>query len=190
MPHTWMRRRLGKTNLTGGVRMRTAFLVALVVLTAAAAGADAATPASQGRIAFARTYAYDDPYGTLMLVNPNGTGLVTVANAATNPDWSPDGRRLVYQSVRNGDSDLWTVNADGSGSKEITYSVGQDGDPAWSPDGSKIAFESNRADANGDVFVVATNGTGTTRLTTTTGFDGDPAWSPDGRLAFTSTRSG
>ena len=115
--------------------MRTAFLVALVVLAAAAAGADAATPASQGRIAFARTYAYDDPYGTLMLVNPNGTGLVTVASAATNPDWSPDGRRLVYQSVRNGDSDLWTVNADGSGSKEITYSVGQDGDPAWSPDG-------------------------------------------------------
>ena len=64
-----------------------------------------------------------------MLVNPNGTGLVTVAKTATNPDWSPDRRRLVYQSVRNGDSDLWTVNVDGSGSKEITYSVGEDGDP-------------------------------------------------------------
>ena len=105
-------------------------------------------------------------YGTLMLVNPNGTGLVTVATAATNPDWSPDGRRLVYQSVRNGDSDLWTVNADGSGSKEITYSVGQDGDPGVVAGRLQDRVESNRNDLSGDVFVVSKDGTGTMRLTT------------------------
>src|SRR3954469_12725772 len=178
MARTRFGRRLG-TSISLEGRMRIVSLVALVVLVGAAATADAAAPVGQGRIAFARTYAYDDPYGTLMLVNPNGTGLVSVANAATNPDWSPDGRRLVYQSVRNGDSDLWSVNADGSGQKEITYSVGQDGDPAvardgdpgWSPDGSKIAFESNRNDQSGDVFVVSKDGTGTTRLTTSAGFD-------------------
>ena len=174
--------------------MKLALLASLLAVAAIAAAARAATSSSpqNGRLAYASTYQYNDRYGALKLVNANGTGAVQVSTSATNPDWSPDGRRLLFESARRGDIDLWAMNADGSGLKELTFSIGRDGDGSWSPDGSKIAFESDRARTpHSDVFVMNADGTTATRLTTTTGFDGDPAWSPDGRqIAYTSERSG
>jgi TolB protein len=56
------------------------------------------------------------------------------------PQWSPDGRRLLFVSRREGNAEVYVVNADGGGQRRLTRNPAEDRDPAWSPDGRKIAF--------------------------------------------------
>src|SRR5206468_8952791 len=94
------------------------------------------------------------------------------------------------RTVAPGDSEIYAMNADGSGVTRLTTSPGEDADPAWSPGGKKLAFTSDRG-GNEDVYVMNADGTGVRQLTTSPGADSDPAWSPDGRrIAFTSDRDG
>jgi Tol biopolymer transport system component/outer membrane protein OmpA-like peptidoglycan-associated protein len=107
-----------------------------------------------------------------------------------DPAWSPDGSRIAFQSDRDGDPDVYVMNADGSDVRQLTNSPGFDGAPSWSPDGTRIAFASERT-GNSDVFVMGADGSGQTPITQTPGFDSRPAWSPDGsRIAFESDRDG
>ncbi len=55
------------------------------------------------------------------------------------PRWSPDGQRIVFSSRRTGDYELWIVNRDGSGLRQLTQSSGGHYSP-WSADGSMIAY--------------------------------------------------
>ena len=112
-----------------------------------------------------------------------------------DPAWLPDGRRIAFNSDRNGDRDIYVMNADGSDVVQLTDNPGGDGDPAWSPDGRWIAFISQRDgdwdwdnwDWEWDIYVMNADGSGVIQLTDNPGGDGDPAWSPDGRwIAFTS----
>ncbi len=62
----------------------------------------------------------------------------------TTPSWSPDGKQLVFTGYVGGFSDLFIVNADGSGLKRLTNDRYADLHPAWSPDGKSIAFTTDR----------------------------------------------
>jgi TolB protein len=103
-----------------------------------------------------------------------------------DPQWSPDGERIVwvrYDAPRNtGPAELWTMNADGSQKKRLT-SPAMVGNPTWSPDGSQIAFEqSNR------IWVMDADGTDMHAISPEGVFDIDPDWSPDGEwIAFSSS---
>ena len=58
-----------------------------------------------------------------------------------HPSWSPDGKRLAFMSWRNGRTEIFTMNADGSDQKTlVSMDRGDAIDPRWSPDGSRIAF--------------------------------------------------
>jgi len=108
-----------------------------------------------------------------------------------SPDWSPDGRKIVF-SRSDGDSgrDIYVMNADGSRQHVLLRADGDDYDPDWSPDGRRIAFTAYRND-NFDIYVMNADGTGVTRLTSDEAEDGEPDWSPDGKsIAFESTRIG
>jgi Tol biopolymer transport system component len=62
----------------------------------------------------------------------------------TNPDWSPDGKSLVFGVTENGVDSLWTVHADGTGAAMLLECVEPCifyDDPAWSPDGKKVAYD-------------------------------------------------
>lgn len=118
------------------------------------------------------------------------------------PTWSPDAKRIAFESSRNGrghyssdgdryypDSDVFVMRADGKGVRQLTFADGFDGDPSWSR-WNTIAFESERK-GNADIWVIDPDGSGETQVTTSPAFDGDPSWNPGGnRIVFTSTRDG
>jgi Tol biopolymer transport system component len=101
------------------------------------------------------------------------------------PQYSPDGRKIAFQSTRSGSMEVWTCDADGSNCLQLT-SIGG-GSPRWSPDSQSIAFNS-RVTGQNVAYVVAAGG-GTPRLLADDG--GGPSWSRDGRwIYFDSSRSG
>jgi Tol biopolymer transport system component len=97
---------------------------------------------------------------------------------------------IAFDSDRDGNEEIYVMNADGTVETRITNNSHRDRDPAWSPDGTKVAFASSRYD-NWEIFVMTANGTMQANLTNNPSDDFSPAWSPDGaRIAFTSDRDG
>ena len=131
-------------------------------------------------------------------MNADGTGqtrLTTDAADDRNAVWSPDGNKIVFQSLRNGTYyQVYTMNADGTSQNNLSNGTAADYQPSWSPNGSKIAFASERDHAGApSVYVMNVNGSSQTRLTFSSELvrDEQPAWSRDSaKIAFVSTRDG
>lgn len=117
------------------------------------------------------------------------TNLCTwTTGVCSSPAWSPDGARVALVLYANSNSEIYTVNADGTNPTNITNApASSEVSPAWSPDGAAIAFSSNK-NGPSEIFRTAFPVAGEPlRLTMhdTTISDVDPEWSPDGsRLAF------
>lgn len=80
-------------------------------------------------------------------MNSDGTGQTNLSNNpeanASNPSWSPDGPKIAFESDRDGDLDIYIMNADGTGQNRLTDSepsAEADLEPSWSSDGTKITF--------------------------------------------------
>ena len=100
------------------------------------------------------------------------------------PAWSPDGRTIVFVSWRDGNGEVYAMDADGSGPRNLTQNPAKDVRPAWSPDGRSIAFVSRR-DSQSEIYVMNADGSGKRNLTRDRANDDYPTWSPDGRrIAF------
>ena len=104
--------------------------------------------------------------------------------------WSPDGKQIAFSARygKNAKGDIYVMNADGSGIRQVTKHPGHDSAPAWSPDGRRIAFISDRdaKDPSGkdhemQIYVMRVDGSEQQRLIKTTTHDYDPQWSPDGK---------
>jgi len=106
-------------------------------------------------------------------------------------DYSPDGRKIAFQSKRSGNWEVWTCDADGSNCMQITSFDGpQCGTPRWSPDGRWLALDS-RVDGQPEIYVVAADGGKPHRMTDHPSDNVLPSWSHDGLwIYFTSDRSG
>jgi TolB protein len=91
---------------------------------------------------------------------------------------------IVFDSHRDGNLEIYVMNADGTGQTNLTNNPARDSQATCSPDGRRIAFVSER-DGNSDVYVMNTDGTGQTNVTNDPAYDDLPVWSPDGRrIAF------
>jgi Tol biopolymer transport system component len=100
------------------------------------------------------------------------------------------GSRIALVSTRDGNEEIYVMEADGSGVTRLTRNPESDFDPEWSPDGTRIAFTGIR-DNNSNVYVMNADGSGVIRLTGNANQDGEATWSPNGaQIAFTSYSGG
>src|SRR5262245_40983781 len=119
--------------------------------------------------------------------------LVLVGPAPARAAFPGDNGDIAFQSDRNGESQIFTMNADGTSQTKLTGVNDDDYEAAWSPDGTGLAFSSCCASGTTklEVYAINATGSGTTRVTDNSSKDWVPAWSPDGtKIAFVSTRDG
>jgi Tol biopolymer transport system component len=109
----------------------------------------------------------------------------------SNPQYSPDGTKVAFESLRSGNSEVWITEADGSNAFQLTSAGAPvSGFPRWSPDGKRIVFHS-RPRGQADIFVIDAAGGIPRQLTDNSSDDVAPSWSRDGRwIYFSSHRSG
>lgn len=165
----------------------------------------AVTPA--GVAAFSVREPAVDPAGGWVVVAANRDGhselyvlrpaaLATMTAITENPEgnFHPTalrGRAVAFASSRDGDSEIYRAEVDGTHVQRLTAFYKDDWDPVASPDGGTVAFLSDR-EGPARIFVMAPDGTGQRRLTDRTEpeiEEAEPAWSPDGaRVAYVAQR--
>lgn len=146
-------------------------------------------------------YASDiDDDSDIFVMNADGTGRRNVTgdlfggapSDEFDPQWSPDGSLISFESLRQGeDFDIWTITPEGMGTENLTAHSDDDRHSSWSPSGNKIVFGSDRRvpgddteagcsadEGQRDLFVMNADGTGQRRLTRIEADDSAPAWSP------------
>ena len=152
--------------------------------------ASAAFPGKNGRVVFERWV--PEPTDTnggnwqLFSMAPDGSDVVQLTDLSGEnwgPNWSPDGRRIVFASSSwMGSSDIYVMKSDGTRLRRV---VKGGWDPSWSPSGKKIAFSRAPNDIT-QIYVARVDGSGTPRQVTNMPEDVlSPEWSPIGdRIGF------
>ena len=93
--------------------------------------------------------------------------------------------QIVFTSMRDGNTEIYVMDADGGNQENLTNHPAHDGEPDWSPDGTKIAFVSGRDGSPSQIHVMDADGKNPIRLTDGPGEKRHPDWSPDGqKIAF------
>src|SRR5882724_5207201 len=135
-------------------------------------------------------------------MNADSTGATRLTSNPTlddRPAWSPDGIKIAFQSNRADHTEIYMMDANGSGvirltdnlPNQCTHPFGCPGEsaPSWSPDGTKIALDP--LFRGREIYLANVDGSGVTQLTHNVATDAYPAWSPDGtKIAFGSDRDG
>ncbi len=116
-------------------------------------------------------------------------------NAAfdADPNFSPDGKQIVFVSNRDGNAEVYLINSDGSDVRRLTNHPAFDNHPVFSPDGTQIAFNSDRENENSNVYLMRTDGSDIRALTDWQSNESvEPGcWSGDGtQIVFSSDRNG
>ena len=123
--------------------------------------------------------------------------LTNAPGTDAEPEWSPDGQRILFTSERDGNPDIFVMNADGSDPINLTNDPADEGGAVWSPEcfhsaaercTKRIAFHSTRNGSN-DLYVMNEFGGEVFQITHDPGDEMWPSWSPDGEklvyMAFT-----
>jgi TolB protein len=188
-----------------GIVKRLAVLTATLFLLAACSAKGGQSPASSpgpatsvksstspvlaGRIVF--TLDSLDSKGTrLYTAAPDGGDRQILTDfGVEDPDWSPDGSMIAFDSERAGHTHIFIIDADGTGLRQITSGKGYEGHPSWSPDGTYLAMDWTFDDHTAGISAVNVADGSMTNITTNPygepGVDASPQYSDDGaRIVF------
>jgi TolB protein len=119
---------------------------------------------------------------------------------------SPDGKKIVFTSLKGGDLDIYVMKIDGTGLKQLTHETGYDGGPWWSPDGRQIVYRANHPASPAeltaykdllaqrlvrpnkmDLWLMNADGSNKRQITRLGAASFGPSWTPDGkRIIFSS----
>lgn len=121
--------------------------------------------------------------------DPDGP-LVTSTQTDESPQFSPDGTRIAFASLRSGNPQIWICDRAATHCAPLLAASREDGTPRWSPDGREIAFDA-RPEGRSDIFVIDVETRLTRALTDHEAEDVVPSWSRDGgSVYFASRRTG
>lgn len=116
--------------------------------------------------------------------------LISTTREQSRGAWSPDGRRVAFNSDRAGHMNLWVHALEDGSTRQVTRGPGGDFQPRWSPDGRRLVFFSSRS-GNADIWTVEVETGALVQLTADSALQVNPFYSPDGnRIAFQSDRGG
>src|SRR5262245_3213811 len=140
------------------------------------------------RIAFAHGPGVaDGPNLDIFVMNEDGSlpwnQLTFDAQGNNGPRFSPDGRKVAFQSARDGNTEIYVMNADGTEQTRLTNYPGADAFPNWSPDGQKIIFHRQVFDlehpgGTNQLFIMNADGSDQTQFTFPPATNMFPAWGP------------
>ncbi|MDI6780701.1 MAG: carboxypeptidase regulatory-like domain-containing protein [bacterium] len=150
-----------------------------------------------GKIAFVSEVAETQDVAShkeIYIMNINGSNLTNLSQCPANdfdPCLSADGKKIAFTSDRNGNTDIYIIDVEGTKSiKRLTTDPKHDYEPTISSDGKKIAFTTDW-DGDDEIYIINADGTGEKRLTNNLYKDSSPCISPDGtRIAFCSILNG
>ena len=109
---------------------------------------------------------------------------------ATEPAFSPDGSRIAFTSTRDGQPEIYVMDADGTSAGRLTNSPGADGDASFTADGQSVVFHSQRT-GHRQIFLQPITSSDAVQLTQEPADNSQPTVSPDGEtIAFVSNREG
>ena len=133
----------------------------------------------------------DGPARGLWVRNPDGVNEVRLTDTPDHSAvWSPRSDEVAFISERDGNAEVYVMEADGTGQTRITETEAAEYDLDWSPNGKRLLFISER-DGNAEVYVLEAEGKEQTRLTRNSARDAQPRWSPNGkRIVFVSYLDG
>ena len=148
----------------------------------------------------------------IYVAKPDGSDLKQLSHARgynAESTITRDGKHIVFTSTRNGDLDIFTMDADGSNVKQLTNELGYDGGPFWSYDGSKIVYRAEHPKTpeeikdykdlyaaglirpgNLEIWVMNADGSDKHQVTRNGAANFGPYWLPDGkRIIFASNQA-
>jgi len=119
------------------------------------------------KIVFARALQAAENNENVYVMNADGSAVspLTFDHLGNNaPKWSRDGKRIVFQSNRDGNDEIYVMDADGGYQTRLTFRDSSDANPVWSPDGQKIVFHSGTQN-DFQLYIMNADGTGVTQVT-------------------------
>jgi len=93
----------------------------------------------------------------------------------SSPNWSVDGKKLAFVSSRDGNDEIYVMDADGRNVHRLTKNDAMDTTPVWSPDGKSIAFVSAR-DGNSEIYLMNADGSNPRNISNNPAKDNTPRW--------------
>lgn len=136
------------------------------------------------QVVFAATFSGDHELYVFDVIEENDaltldrSSMVNLTNNLADdryPSWSPDNTRIAFTSDRNGDPDIFVMNANGTSQVGLTEDPALDIQPSWAADGQRLAFATNR-DGNFEIYTMTDSGAELTNITNNVADDLRPTW--------------
>lgn len=142
------------------------------------------------RIAYVSTQTGNKEISVMDWDGHNPLPLTRNGSINMNPDFTPDGREIIFTSYKRGNPDLYRRALSHTAEIALSNRKGLNITGTWSPDGARIALALSK-DGDAEIYTIAKDGSNPVRLTVSHALEVYPAWSPDGKqIAFVSDRLG